>query len=67
MSVIEQSRTNRVLFDASNKSHRQAARDFFKRNSWADTGLRFINVGYGSMDAYIKDELIKYYMGKEFK
>lgn len=56
-----------VLFDASNREHRQLFNVFLATGSWRDCPYRFAVVeDHGYLIGHIQQELLKYYMGKEF-
>ncbi len=57
-----------VLFDASNKEHRQLYFNYLATGGWAGCPYRFaIAEDYGNLIGHIQRELLEYYMGREFK
>jgi len=56
-----------VNFDATNKLHRQAYRQYLKDKSWGKLPFRFITSGtYGITLGHIERMLLDYYASKEF-
>jgi len=56
-----------VLFDAANKEHRLAYRDFIKTNSWSNTKFKFIlEEPYLDLPSCINFKLVQYYLDREF-
>ena len=54
-------------FDPSNKEHRQAVRDFLKRNAWSDSKYRFkYNPAYGSIANQVQEKLLAWYIDQEY-
>lgn len=59
-------KSDTVMFDPSNKSHRQAVRDFMKRRAWVDTSIRFsYDPEYGSVVDQVQSKLLTWYMAKD--
>ena len=57
-----------VLFDAHNAEHRQLFNNFLATGSWALCPYRFaVAEDHGYLIGHIQMELLKYYMGREFK
>lgn len=58
-----------VAFDAANKEHRRWYHEFTVQNGWGHCPVRFIcpdDIG-GDLTIMIRNELIDYYVKKEFK
>ncbi len=56
-----------VVFDASNKEHREWFAQFQVRRSWGSCPVRFIlNEGSGNLITQIQRELVDYYVKEEF-
>jgi hypothetical protein len=57
-----------VLFDAASKEHRQFFNNFLATGSWGSCPYRFaVADDHGHLIGHIQAELLKYYMGREFK
>ena len=57
---------NRIDFDPSNQNHRNAVRDYMRRNAWSDTKLRFNdNPHFGSVAHMVQEKLLVWYMSQE--
>jgi len=57
-----------VVFNPSNKDHRQWFARFNESRSWGDCPVRFvIDNDHGDLITMMQRELIKYYVNKEFK
>ena len=55
-----------VLFDASNKLHRQWATKFIETGSWGNCPVRFaVRDDYGNLIGHIQRELILWYAAQE--
>jgi hypothetical protein len=55
-----------VLFDASNKLHRQWVTKFIETGRWGDCPVRFtVKEEYGNMIAHIQKELLLWYSQQE--
>lgn len=56
-----------VIFDASNKEHREWFADFNKRLTWSHCPVRFVvDDQVGDLITMIQRRLIQYYVDKEF-
>jgi len=56
-----------VVFDATNKNHRQWFADFNRTAQWGKCPVRFVvNEDHGDLITQIQRELIKYYVDREF-
>jgi hypothetical protein len=68
MSKLEFYSRPLVGFDPSNRKHREYFADFLKYRGWGHCPVRFICPEDAGMDlpAMIKNQLMAYYMGKEF-
>ena len=56
-----------VVFDASNKEHRQWFAEFNKHSSWAHCPVRFVvDDDHGDLITMIQRHLIRYYVDREF-
>ena len=56
-----------VVFDASNKQHREWFAHFNATLSWGNCPVRFVvNDDHGDLITMIQRELIAYYVAKEF-
>lgn len=68
MSKLELYQRPLVMFDASNKQHRQYYFNFMQTGSWRDCPYRFvIQDDVGNLQGMIQRKLLDYYGGKEFK
>lgn len=57
-----------VLFDASNKLHRQWANEFVKNGNWRGCPVRFaVEDDYGNLIGHIQRQLIMWYAEQEDK
>jgi hypothetical protein len=57
-----------VLFDATNKKHREFFSNYLSTGSWGNCPYRFVvQDDYGNLIGHIQRELLEYYMGREFK
>jgi hypothetical protein len=55
-----------VLFDATNKVHRQWVVKFLKTGAWGDCPVRFaVNEDYGNLMGHIQRELLLYYADRD--
>jgi len=69
MSKLEFYARPLVAFDPNNKDHRRYYHDFVKFKGWGHCPVRFIcpnDVGY-DLTIMIRNQLIDYYIDKEFK
>jgi hypothetical protein len=58
----------RVTFDPANKQHRKIFSDFVSNgNKWSGNNIFILEEEYGSVPDMIRDKMIRYYMGREFK
>jgi hypothetical protein len=56
-----------VVFNATNREHRQWFADFNKTAQWGRCPVRFVvNEDHGDLITQIQRELIQYYVDKEF-
>ena len=56
-----------VVFNATNRDHREWFAEFNKSLSWGKCPVRFVvNDDHGDLITMIQRELIAYYVGKEF-
>ncbi len=56
-----------VTFDASNKKHREAYRQYLRDRGWGKLPFRFVTSGtYGITLGHIERQLLDYYTSKEF-
>jgi len=56
-----------VVFDATNKNHRQWFADFNRTAQWGKCPVRFVvNEDHGDLITQIQRELIQYYVDREF-
>ena len=68
MSVLDKFKRPTSVFDASNKKHREYYSQFMESNTWGNCPYQLTSADSGiSLVAYARNELIKYYMNKEFK
>lgn len=58
-----------VAFDAHNKEHRRYFAEYLKTRAWGRCPVRFIvpDAAGSNLIKVIEDELVAYYVGKEFK
>lgn len=57
-----------VVFDPSEKSHRDAVKAFLKRRAWSDSPIRFLAASpYGSIADQVTAQLLFWYMEQEEK
>ena len=69
MSKLEYYARPLVAFDPSNKDHRRWYYDFVEYGGWGTCPVRFIcpnDIGY-DLTIMIRNELIEYYIKKEFE
>jgi len=69
MSKLEFYARPLVAFDPSNKDHRKWYYEFLEYKGWGKCPVRFIcpnDIGY-DLTIMIRNELIEYYVQKEFK
>jgi hypothetical protein len=58
----------KVKFDPSNKNHRKMFSEFITNgNKWGGNNIFILEEEYGSVPDMIKDKMIRYYTGREFK
>jgi hypothetical protein len=56
-----------VIFDPTNREHRQWFADFNKTGAWGRCPVRFVvNDDHGDLITMIQRELIQFYVDKEF-
>jgi hypothetical protein len=56
-----------VIFDATNREHRQWFANFNKSGAWGNCPVRFVvNDDHGDLVTMIQRELIQFYVDKEF-
>lgn len=56
-----------VIFDATNREHRQWFADFNKSYTWSKCPVRFVvDDDHGDLITMIQRQLIQYYVDKEF-
>ena len=68
MSKLELYGRPYVIFDATNKNHRQWFAHFNKTRAWGDCPVRFvIDNDHGDLITMMQREMIQYYVDKEFK
>lgn len=56
-----------VVFDATNKQHRRWFAEFQRTSTWGRCPVRFIVEQNGELLTLIQQQLIDYYVRKEFK
>lgn len=56
-----------VVFDATNKNHRRWFAEFQRTSTWGRCPVRFIVEQNGELLSLIQQQLIDYYVRKEFK
>lgn len=56
-----------VLFDPTNKDHRQYVADFVSTGTWAACPVVFFAPEEANTKAYVIESLADYYLSKEFK
>jgi hypothetical protein len=56
-----------VVFDATNKQHRRWFAEFQKYHTWGHCPVRFVVDEQGELLSSIQQQLIEYYVSKEFK
>ena len=56
-----------VVFDATNKQHRRWFAEFQKYHTWGRCPVRFVVDEQGELLSLIQQQLIEYYISKEFK
>ena len=56
----------KVKFDPSNRAHRQAVKDFLKRNAWGDTEYRFtLEPEYHNLVEMCQSILLDWYISND--
>ena len=56
-----------VIFDATNRTHREWFADFNKSGAWGNCPVRFVvDDDHGDLITMIQRHLIQYYVDKEF-
>jgi hypothetical protein len=68
MSRLEYYNRPLVAFDPNNKDHRRYYAEFLERSSWGKCPVRFIcpDDNGGDLISMIKNNLIQYYIDREF-
>lgn len=58
----------KVYFNPGNKNHRKLFSDFVANGyKWGGSNIFILEEEFGSVPDMIKDKMIRYYMGREFK
>ena len=68
MSVLNLTHRPTVIFDPTNREHRQAVSTFYKTGTWGQIQVNFLlESPYYDLPGMISAKLTKYYLSTEFK
>ena len=66
ISALEKVMRPLVEFDVNNSEHRQMYFEFIRTRSWGNCPYRFNAAGYGNTKGVIDNQLLEYYLKREF-